>query len=253
MKTVIKGYLQDEAKCPYCHKELLRIPKRKSRCPVCRETFYVLKRFDSSVRYIVTGEDALRIKAEWEEKLLKTIRFRRLAEVDCDYSGMVNVARSYRQREYLDEAISVIQTAKDEAIAAGDYLACLEILREMAEIFMQAEKDKEAFAVYCEHNYLCLCGVDDVQNVNELVDLGLIDDTHYGTPWNPEKMGLSDAEVFSMELTAHQLTTDRETLKNIIMDTCKNVYEKYSCLLEPEVVLPDLMSIVDGTSGILSL
>jgi hypothetical protein len=257
MNTEIKGYLQSEAKCPHCHKELLRIPKRKSRCPFCNKVFYVRRPMNSKNRYIVTGTDSLKIDDEWETKsenraISSSSTTDKLIqnELCSDYRDMVRVAHGYRNRDYFDEALSCIQRAKSEAILAGNYLACLEILRDMAEILMLSRKHLQAIAVYCEYNYLCLCGVDDIKNVNELVDLGIIDSKYYGTPWNPEKIGLSDTDMYSLDSMAQALKIKRETLVSIVNDVCNNIFGEYNCPLSPAEVLPDLISLVDGTSGI---
>lgn len=59
----LQCYFQEDAKCPYCHNDLPKIPQKKSKCPNCGSFFFVRSRPYDRERVIVT-EDGLNVITE---------------------------------------------------------------------------------------------------------------------------------------------------------------------------------------------
>lgn len=60
-------YMLKESKCPYCSNFLSHTPKRKTKCKVCGNYFYVKTRLPDNVQVIVTEEEKANIEKEWAE------------------------------------------------------------------------------------------------------------------------------------------------------------------------------------------
>ncbi len=54
-----------EPVCPYCAKPLLKMPRRKTKCPFCANYMYVRTRPADKKRVVVTEQDAARINEQW--------------------------------------------------------------------------------------------------------------------------------------------------------------------------------------------
>lgn len=59
-------YLLAEKKCPYCHKELVKIPGKKTRCEYCNNYYCVATSPSDRQRIIVTEQEKRGIQKEWE-------------------------------------------------------------------------------------------------------------------------------------------------------------------------------------------
>lgn len=53
--------------CPYCHKELIKKPQRKKKCPFCGNYIFVKRRLNSKIKELVTEEEAKIIEIEWNK------------------------------------------------------------------------------------------------------------------------------------------------------------------------------------------
>lgn len=53
--------------CPYCHKVLEQRPKRKKKCPFCKQFIFMLTVPSKRERVLVTEVDAKEIDQEWQK------------------------------------------------------------------------------------------------------------------------------------------------------------------------------------------
>lgn len=155
-----------KAECPYCQKNLSKIPGSKTKCPHCSEFMFVRTRPKDNVRIVVTKEEVDKIDEEWtivagthdifvvekeafaKEKEILRKRFGGNEPSDNDVKwGLLNK--------------QLIEHAKN-----GDWSSYRNARFQMAEILRGKMKLKNALQTYFEVCYLDLNGVRNVGRMN---------------------------------------------------------------------------------------
>jgi len=84
------------AKCPYCQKELLKLPDRKTKCPHCSNFIFVRTKPSDDRQRILVREDQLeKLEKEWQKYLQK---YRSIAEFK---RGLQNSDLGFTEEKYL--------------------------------------------------------------------------------------------------------------------------------------------------------
>jgi DNA-directed RNA polymerase subunit RPC12/RpoP len=85
--------------CPYCSRELQKVPTRKSRCPHCGKTIFVKRGPDEIVKRLVTEDEAQRIEQAWT--------LRRVRSEFADWLRSVGLGERAIELDAFDTALDV--------------------------------------------------------------------------------------------------------------------------------------------------
>jgi len=160
-------YLQEERKCPYCHKVLSKVPSRKSKCPHCENVFYVRTRTSDRKKVIVTEQGAKSIEQEWEkfheEQLVQDLE--NLPKDMPYYNKLQCIAKAALLRKDNDKAWSYFNQAKLEAMKAGQFETSRNITLRMTEQLIGEGHYKQALFNLCGVIYYDICGVTNADYI----------------------------------------------------------------------------------------
>ncbi|PJA02487.1 hypothetical protein COX73_00525 [bacterium (Candidatus Gribaldobacteria) CG_4_10_14_0_2_um_filter_36_18] len=134
--------------CPYCKKELLKFPTRKTRCSYCDNFIYVRTRPSDRQRILVTEKGIKELKKEWE-------KYRAAAEFKRNLEGSdlgFTEEKYLKVKESLTQRFNFIPSEGDilwgmsnrlleEAMKIGDWHSMKMIYFEQALFLHQSGKD----------------------------------------------------------------------------------------------------------------
>lgn len=232
-------YLQEEAKCPYCHKPLSKAPSRKSKCPNCKEAFYVRTRPSDRKKVIVTEEGVKDIEAAWEqyhaEQEAKDLE--NMPDDISNYEKSCRLAKIALSRKENDKAWGYYNRAIGEAVQAGKFRKYRWIRYEMAEQLIREGRHKYALDFLCEVIYLDICGITDSLYIWKIND-----------PWlDSGEKGLLIPRVVKY---TRDLIKETEMSKNefqqIALTACENIYRGFKGPLPPNDAMPVLLEVALG-------
>ncbi len=248
------GYLQKDAKCPNCHEDLGKIPKRKSKCPHCEKVYYVRTRPSDREKVIITEEGALAIEKEWTKYHLqqeaaewweaaKYLPKGRTTYEKAQYLGKV----AHASGEY-NKAWGYFNKARMKAARAGDFFAYRNITLDMATHLIREGREKQALSMHCEVHYYDMCGLDELDKVKIMVKSGFINPRYLGSPWNPEFRRLVPGIVNATRDLMKIMEINQNDFKQIALKAIEPIISSMKGPVTPNDALPVLVEIAFGTN-----
>ncbi len=232
-------YLQEEAKCPYCHKSLSKAPSRKSKCPNCGETFYVRTRPSDRKKVIVTEDGIKDIELAWEQyhAAQEAKDLESMPDNISNYEKSRRLAQIAISRKENDKAWGYFNQATGEAAQAGKFRKYRFIRYEMAEQLISEGRHKQALDFLCEVLYLDICGIADSLFIWE-INNPLIDSAKTGS-LVPRVVKYTRVLIKEMELS-------KDEFQQIALTACENIYRGFKGPLPPNDAMPVLLEVAFG-------
>lgn len=146
-------------KCPYCGFEFEEMPKRKRKCPECRETIYRKRLPDETEKRLITEEEAEQIERVWEAHYEKQ-EIEELGKQRYIYAK--NELKKELQKEPTHNQIKAKYFEKEyeACLSVGNFSGYSINLSKMAwELYESSERTK-ALMRYLQASYLDLNGAD---------------------------------------------------------------------------------------------
>jgi len=228
-------HLQEEAKCPYCHEALPKVPKQKSRCSSCGQIFLVRTRPSDRKKVIVTDVEAEAIKQEWERQVPSewAAACESLPEDIPPYEKNNSLAKAAAARREYDKAWGYFNKARIEAAHAGCFGIRRNITLDMATQLKAEGRNGNALAMYCEVLYYDICGVTNASRYS-------------GSPWDPSFKMLAPGVVRDVTDLVKQMGISLGDFKTLALRVCESIVKGMRGPLPADVLLPVLTEIAFG-------
>lgn len=168
MNTLYEQKDERKAECPSCHKILLKIPGRKTKCSHCGQWMFVRTRPKDNVRVVVTKEEAEKIEEEWAIVagthsifVAKKEEFEKEKEI---------LRKRFGGKDPSDNDVrwSILNKQLIEYAKNGDWGLYRNARFEMAEVLRGEMKLKDALRTYFEVCYLDLNGPNNMGGIKDL-------------------------------------------------------------------------------------
>lgn len=213
------------AECPYCQKDLKKVPGRKTKCPHCGEFMLVRTRPNDNVRVVVTQEEAGKIEEEWA--IFNGTHDDYLAEkekIKKEKKALKN--RFGKDPTENDVHWSLLNKSLIEHAQNGDWGLYRCARFDMAEILRKEKKLKRALQAYLEVSYIDLNGPNNLGGVNDEDSLKIF------PPFDPVAGYAS--------LAPGVIDIIRKIIKriNIDMPEVKTIFIRHNSLIEKSLRLP---------------
>ncbi|MFZ5768634.1 MAG: hypothetical protein ACOY3F_08060 [Bacillota bacterium] len=245
-------YLQAEARCPYCHESLPRVPQRRAKCPGCGQFYCIRTRPSDREKVIVTEQEADAIDAEWavrrilgdpcewEEKL------RSLPRDASPWERPYYEAMLARSRRQYDRAWGLYNEARLRAGQEFQMGIHRNITLDMAGQLEVEGKTRQALALLCEVCYYDLNGASNAGGGRRVL---------FGRPWDLDGAFLAPAVVGEIRECVRRLGFAREEFRGFVLELLRPIHRAMKTPLGPEAVLPAFVEIAftDKDVGQISL
>lgn len=135
--------------CPYCSRELVKVPKRKSKCPHCGEDIYLKREPGKDVKLMVTQKRADEIEEMWRALYRRTIE-QKLSWLDVTGERIEKIRSELREKFKAEpsEHDIVWRIYNEELIKAKDYQDKKIIYHQMALELNEEGRDASKMLEY---------------------------------------------------------------------------------------------------------
>lgn len=237
-------YLQSEARCPYCHQLLPKIPQRKAKCPHCGQFYYVRTRPADREKVIVTEQEADVIEAEWEiQRVLGDPveweeRLRSLSKDADPWERPYYEAMLARSRREYDKAWRLYNEARLQAGRESQLGIYRNITLDMAHQMRVEGKHHQALVMLCE---VCFYDANGASNAGICIEGRRR--VPFGRAWDPETAFLAPAVVAEVRDCVRKLGLGKEEFQQLVLEHLKNIWAAMKPPFPPKAVLPTLLQI----------
>ena len=149
-----------EAICPYCNKELPKMPSRKTKCKNCGNFYFARTRLSDRKKVVLTEEEAKIIEEQWMEQNAVDEFNKEYLEVKEDYDEVKRFLTSQTGREPRD--YDILWATYNRLLAKHAELFNWGIYRnirfKMAQLLIREKRFKQALESLLEICYLDING-----------------------------------------------------------------------------------------------
>lgn len=203
------------AKCPYCKKELSKIPGAKTKCPHCAEFMFVRTRPKDNVRIVVTKKEANQIDEDW--RIISGMQELVIGDKKRFEKQKNLLRKRFGGKEPFENDIwwGLLNEDLMENIKKGQWGSYTNTKFKMADILRKEMKLKHALQLYLEICYLDLNGP-----LNMMIDENndIVFDPEYNKPFDLECAFLAPGIVDCIKMIKKRLLLNTEDLKNIFVE-----------------------------------
>lgn len=206
-----------KAECPYCQKDLKKVPAAKTKCPHCKQSMYVRTHPEDHARVVVRKEEADRIDAYW-------LVARSAPEPDFRFlvnKERVDAERACLRQRFLSKGCSepsdddvkwaLLNRMSVEHAKAGDWGLYGNTRLTMANFLTRRMKLKNALRVYLE---VCTLDLNGATNGNAQKTPELLKEF---PDFDLRQAFVAPGVLGQVNLIAAELEMNREVLKDFYM------------------------------------
>lgn len=215
-----------KAECPYCKKELLKIPGAKTKCPHCGEFMFVRTRPKDNARLVVTKKEAEQIDEDWATTagthdifVAEKEEFEKEKSILKKRFGGVEPSNNDVRWGILNK--NLIKNAQN-----GDWGSYRCTRFEMGEVLRNEMKFKISLKTYLEVCYLDLSGANNMSGI----DPEFRDEF---PAFDSEMAFLAPGVVDLIRMLEKRLLLGKEELKNIFIEHNSRVEKSLNLPLSP--------------------
>lgn len=201
-----------KAECPYCHKKLVKIPSKKTKCLHCGEFMFVRTRARDNARVVVTKVEAEKIEEDWA--IVSGTHDSFMAEKEkIEKEREILKKRFGKEPSENDVKWGVLNKEFMKHAQCGDWGLYRNSRLQMAEILRKEMKLEHALQTYLEVCYIDLNGPNNTSGIN---DLELLKEF---PPFNPRQFAsLAPGIIDLVKRTAVKLSFDKNKIKTIFIE-----------------------------------
>lgn len=239
-------YFQSEARCPYCHQLLPKIPQRKTKCPHCGQFYYVRTRPSDREKVIVTTQEADAIEIEWkvESEVQRILgnptewkeRLRSLSKDANPWERPYCEAMLARSNKEYDKAWGFYNEARLQAGQQGQMGVYRNTTLEMANQLRAEGKFLKALVMLCE---VCFYDLNGPCNPGIYID----GSQTFARTWNPENSFLPPVIVEKIREYIKTLNLGSEEFQQLISEHLEKISSALQPPFSPKAVLPTFFQI----------
>lgn len=203
-----------KAECPYCNKELKKVPGAKTKCPHCSEYMYVRTNPDN-VRLVVTEAQADEIDEQW--RIVNGTQEMYLEESKRVEERRAQLKKQFGGKEPSEHDVQWGLLNEDTINHAsnGQWGLYRNTRMQMADLLWKEKRHKGALQMYCMVCYLDLNGAN-----NMLTDENgrVITDIEGSEPFDVELKFLAPGITDRMRKAVETLKMSKEEFKDLFID-----------------------------------
>jgi len=217
-----------EAKCPYCHTPLNKMPGAKTKCPSCGNYMYVRTRPSDKQRVVVTKQQADEIEEQWS---IVSGTHDQYLEQKREYQDEKDRLKGKFGQEPSDHDVKwgLLNKELIEHAQNGDWGLYRNARLSMGDILRQEMKLQDALETYLE---ICYIDLNGPSNTGGIRDVALLKEYPSFDPTN--NAIVAPGIIDYIQGVNKKLGLSAEAIKKTYLDHNQKVYTSLRLPVSPE-------------------